>query len=297
MRRLNLGNSAETICLEFPLEWDLSALTGLTLTINDQDANELMAADPVSLYTATALDVESRRYSREITLESGSEDLEMGDHVRIIGVLGYEDHVVKGYDSDDLTAELEDYVDRDFEVGAIVYRLSAVATVDLSDTDMFAAGTELLLIWTPTGTGGPFTQEASISSYRQIDIAGLGRELRDIYPRVYDGLIKPRDRLESIAARARNTIRSRLLIMDSQFEINDIRDQSLLLPAIAAQCAVLWSLNGDKEMEDERKVYRSQISSEIDILSKLDIWVDPDADLVDDPLEKRAHPHIFHKGW
>jgi hypothetical protein len=297
MRHLNLGNSSEIIQLDFPLEWDPSVLTELTLTINDQANNELMAAAEASLYTSTTLENGVSRYDREIVLADESEDLEIGDCVRIVGVLGYEDHTVKGYDVDNLTAELEDYADRDFEVGAAVHRLSAVSTVDLSDTDTFPAGTELVLIWTPTGTGGPFTQTAKISSYQQIDIAGLSSELKDIYPRVYDGLTKPRNRLERVSASARRDIRSRLLIMDSNFDINLIRDQSILIPAVAAQCAVLWAVNGDDDMKEEREVYGLRVASEVDVLSKLSLWVDEDSDLVDDPLEDRTHPHIFHKGW
>ena len=297
MRRLNLGNSSEVIELEFPLEWEPADLTELTLTINDRDGTELMPAETTTLYTATVLDTASYRYCRELTLEAGSDDLEIGDRIRVTGVLGYEDHVVKGYDSVDLTAELEEYVDRDFEEGATIHRLSAIVTVDLSDTDTFPAGEELVLIWTPTGTGGPFTQEASISSYRQIDIAGLTEELEAVYPRAHKALKKPKSRLGRVVARARSDIRSRLLIMDPQFEINDIRDQSILIPAVAAQCAVLWSLNGDDDMDEERKVYRGQVSSEIDVLSKLNLWVDQDDDLVEDQLEERTHPHIFHKGW
>lgn len=298
MRRLNLGNSAEIIRFRYPLEWEPADLTGLTLAINDQAANELMAADAATLYTESALDADANRYARKIVLENGSEDLEIGDLIRIQGILGYEDHTVKGYDSANLTAELEAHIDRDFEAGATVNRLSATIEVDLSDTDVFPAGTMLLLIWTPTGTGGPITQEAIISSYRQIDMSGLSEMMQDIYPRAYKALTTPRDRLKRVAARAVSDIRKRLLIMDDQFEINNIRDMDALLPVVSAQCAVLWTLNGDDDLDEERKTYKAEVDTEIEILSKDDIlWVDVDADLVDDPLEKRAHLHIFHTGW
>ena len=297
MIRLNLGNSAEIIEFRFPLEWDPAALSGLTLTINDQSGNKLADAAAATLYTEAALDSDSRRYSREIVLEDNSDELAVGDPIRLSGILGHEDHTVKGWDSDNLTAELEKYVDRDFAAGSTVNRLSATIEVDLSDTDTFPAGTELLLIWTPTGTGGQCTREAVISAYQQMDLAGLRDEMQDIYPRAYDALTAPRDRLARVASRARGDIRSRLLIMDPAFEINSIRDQDVLVPAIAAQCAVLWTLNGDDDLEMERETYKGQVEAEIDVLSKLNIWVDEDDDLIEDPLENREHNMIFHKGW
>lgn len=298
LRRFSLGNAAEVIDLPYPLEWSPADLTGLTLNINDQDGNELMAADDATLYTEATLSVDSLRYSRDITLTEEDGALAIGDLIRIEGILGYENHTVKGWDADNLTAELEEYIDRDFEAGSTVNRLSATIEVDISDTDVFPAGKQLVLIWTPTGTGGVITEIAVVSSYRQVDIAGLSLELQDVYPRAYKALKEPRDRLARVAARARSDIRKQLLLVDEEFEINNIRDQDAILPAVAAQCAVLWTLNGDEQLEDERKMYLSQVAAEIDTLSKLsELWVDSDSDLVDDPLEKREHPPIFHKGW
>ena len=176
-------------------------------------------------------------------------------------------------------------------------RLSAIATVDLSDEDVFPAGTDLVLIWTPTGTGGPVTDTATISTYQQTELAGLSEELQDVYPRVYDGLTKPKDRLRRVSSRAKGDISKLLMTMDTRFDISKIRDQSLIVPAVAAQCAVLWSMNGDDDIKDERAAYRLQVQTEVEILSKLNIWVDQDGDLVDDPGESRVHPHIFRKGW
>lgn len=295
MRRLNLGNDAETLRLELPIEWNPADLTGLTLTINDQSGNELMVAAAVTLWTPTTLDGAVAACSTSCTLAAGSDDLAPGDGIMVIGAGGRERMVVKGYAA--LVAEVDTIFSLDFADGDDVYGLFGTIEVDLSDTSVFPAGQELLLIWTPAGSGGPITEEAVISSYRQVDIAGLREELRDVYPRAYVGLTVPRDRLERIAARARNDIRKQLLAMDQSLELNTIRDQDLILPAVAAQCAVLWTLNGDDELDNERATFKEQVSAELALISTLDVWGDSDGDLVDDPLERRDHPPVFHNGW
>jgi len=297
MRELNYNSDSEKIRLDYPYQWNPLSITGLTLTINDRDGTELVAATEASLYSETSLDTECRRYSRSITLVSGSGSLDIGDTIRIKGILGFEDHFVKGWDLDNLTAELENFVDRDFESGSTVHKLSATVTVDLSDTDTFTAGKELLLIWEPTGTGAKLTELGIVSQYQQDDLAGFEGEFRDIYPRAYIGLTQPRNRLKNVMTAAQNEVRSMLLERDPRFDISKIRDQDILNPAIMASCAVHWALNGDDRIKDERAEYKSRLSNEIQRLTVLPVWVDTDDDTVQDDGETVAHPYFFSTGW
>lgn len=295
MIRLNLGNDAEVIRFELPLEWNPADLTGLTLAIEDKAGNTLAAAAAATLYTATTLDGAVSATDSSITLADGADALNPGDRILVVGAGGSEQKTVKGYAS--LVAEVDTIFELGYSDGDDVYGLFATIEVDISDTDDFPAGQELLLIWTPAGTGGVQTQEAEVSAYRQIDVAGLAIELQDVYPRAYTGLTTPRYRLGRIAVRAQSDVRKLLLTQDPTCELNQIRDMDIIRPAVAAQCAVLWTLNGDDELTEERKMYREQLATEIDLLAKMPIWHDEDDDGVEDSGEERVHPHYFCKGW
>lgn len=297
MRYLNLGNSAETLRIEFPLEWDPSALTGLTLAINNRDGSELAAAAAVTLWTATTLDGAVAVTATSCTLADGSDELFPGDGIMFSGAGGTERKVVKGYDASTELLEVDSIFERDFSDGDDVYGLFGTIEVDLSNLTTFPAGQKLMLIWSPTGTGGDITELAEIATYMQVDIAGLGEQIRDVWPRAYKGLTVPRDRLKRVARRARNDIRKQLLAINPRFEINLVRDQSVLIEAIAAQCAVIWTLGGDEKLKDERAAAREQVAIEVETLSKLNIWADTDGDGVEDAGETKAHPTTFHIGW
>jgi hypothetical protein len=297
MRTIDYGSDSEILTFEFPQEWNPSDLDGLTIQIADRDGNELLAASAATLYSETTLDSDTSRYSFSIILADGSGALSPGDHIRISGVLGYEDHVVKGWSPSDLTATLEGFIDRDFEAGATINRLCAVADIDVSDTDTFSAGKELVITWTPAGTGSPSTELGIISQHIQVEPEGFALYFRSLYPRAYEGLIKPWGRMDEVKAAAIEEVRDRLLEKDTRFDISLVRDQSILRPAIAAACAVNWTLNGDKNINDERKYYERRLEQCIERLSKLPVWVDLDDDAVQDDDETIAHPQIFYAGW
>jgi hypothetical protein len=129
-----------TVKKQFPRGWDPSALTGVTLQIKDVDGVELQAAAATALYTATSIDGDASRFAYSLTLDSAAGMLVPGDIIRIVGVNGQEDHIVKGWDNTDKVVDLETYINRDFEDNAVVYRLSVIATVDFSNTTTYPAG-------------------------------------------------------------------------------------------------------------------------------------------------------------
>lgn len=290
-----LTNQTTAISLGYPRTWEPADLTEVAFRIDDTDNNELLDDDTASLYTEAALDVAANRYAREITLEAGSEDLEIGDLIRITGVLGYEDHTVKGYDSDNLVAELEEHVDRDFEAGATVHRLSAVATVDLSDTDTFPPGIQMVITWTPTGTGAPLTELYEIESGLQIDVASFTEEFKALYHRAYKALKDPADRLDTIIRLAQNELR--MTLASRLLDIARIKDQRLIAPPLMALVAEMWARDGDKETSDEHQKYTRAYSAALESLCLNPIWVDLDDDGTQDDGEVGSHPVSFERNW
>lgn len=290
-----LTNKDTELRLEYPRTWDVSSLTAVSLQIADFDATELLASTEASLYTEATLDVDSRRYSRSITLNAGSGALAIWDLIRIDGINGYEEHIVKGYDSTNLTAELEDHVDRDFEAGSTVNRMTAIATVDLSDTDVFPAGEQLVITWTPTGTGDSITELAEIETDSQIDVSTFTSEFSALYSRAYDALKKPADRLDTIIRLAQSELR--LDLASRGCDIARIKDSTLISPPLMAKVAEMWARDGDEASNDEFERHSKAYSAALESLCQLPIWVDLDGDGVNDDGETMDHPVYFERVW
>lgn len=288
-------NDTDTLKLVFPLGWDPADLTGVTLAIADKKGNPLQAATAAALYAATGLDGAASRFASSFTLDDAAAALVPGDFIRIAGVNGYEDHVVKGYDPATYTVQVELVLGRDFEDGAAVYRLSAISTVDFSDTDVYPPGIQLVLTWTPTGSGAPFTERAEIDDRVQLDIAEFKADFLALYPRAYKALSEPQDRFERILRMAQDELR---LVLESRgLDSTRLVDQRLLSPPLMATLARYWLVNGDEQMEDERKVIESHYSAQIEQLCRLPVWIDSDIDGVEDADEVSTHPLIFERVW
>ena len=288
-------HSTGMIPLSFPPDWDPSSLTALTLTIADRDGNTLQTATPASLYTPATLGVDAYRYDYSVTLASGAADLLIGDQVRITGVNGYEDHTVKGYAPVTRMVTLEAFVDRDFEMGATLLRLSGTATVDFSNTTTYPAGIQLLLTWTPTGTGSPLTVLAEIESTDSLDIAGFEAEFQAFYPRAWDALHKPEDRFDKLLKIAKERLYTALRIRG--VDVARIKDQRVLSYPLMLLLAEVWTANGDEDLADERAWISKAYSAAIEELYQSTIWVDADNDNVEEDEETQDHPSVFYKVW
>ena len=289
------SHQTTVIPLSFPLSWDPSDLSSVTLQIADVDGNELQAATGVSLYTATTLAEDVHVYEDSITLADDAEGLSIGDHIRITGIYGYEDHVVKGFDTETKLVTLERATEIDFEEGAFVYRLSAIATVDFSNTDTYPSGIQLVLTWTPTGTGSPITEQAEVEGFAQVDVAGLAADLQVMFPRAYEALKSPADRLDRMVRICTEEIRDALAIRGC--DIARIKDQRRLTPLISAAVAYHWSLNGDVALQDERETLGQYYSATLENFAKLPLWVDLDGDGKQEEGETQDYPLFFERNW
>lgn len=279
----------------FPRTWDPASLTAVSLQIKDVAGTELQAATPAALYTATSLDGDVSRFATEVTLDAGAGALKPGDLIRIVGINGYEDHTVKGWDGTNKVAQLEFHVDRAFEDNAVVYRLSAVSTVDFSNTTTYPAGTQLVLVWTPTGSGSSFTELAEIETRLQVDVASFTADFKALYPRAYDALSVPADRLDSIIRLALDELR--LTLLSRSLDMSRIVDQRLISPPLMALVARYWTINGDDDLEDERRVIDAAYSAAVEQLCNLPIWEDHDGDKILDDGEVLDHSAQFERVW
>ena len=288
-------NDTTSIELQYPRSWDPFALTGATLQVADTDGTEIMAATAASRYTQTELADDAARYTRTLELDAAAADLQIGDLIHIEGVNGYEIHTVRGYDPTNKIATTELPINRAFETGATVDRLSVICTVDFSDTDVFAPGTQIVLTWTPAGTGAPFTLLAEIEADDQINLAEFTKDFQALWPRAYSALKDPADRFDIVIRLAQDELR--MTLASRGLDIARVKDQRLLNPPLMTLVARYWALNGDERLEDERKLINSMLSASIEALCKLPIWVDHDGDGILDDGEEQSHPVIFERAW
>jgi len=266
----------------------------VTLTIYDTAGVELLAADDLTLYTATTLDGAVARFLSTITLDSGADDLLIGDSILLCGIGGDEVMRVKGYDTTNQVVELEEILDNAYADGDAVYGLFGDINVDTSDTDVFAAGKVVTLKWIPSGSGAPVVESAQIAK-TILDISGLRAQFKDIYERAYDAYKEPNDKFNRMVKAAKLEIDAELNA--NGLQMDRIVDQSRIAPVIMAKMAHMWTYNGDEAKLDEREFLTTDYNAKLALLLKDPIWADHDQDLVEDEAEVTSHEHIFERGW
>jgi len=294
MRQLPYASSAAPLRFLFPEEWDPKLVTAVSLTVNDRDADELIAAANATLYTATTLDVDADRFAQQLTLVAGAGNLDIDDPILIEGVAGDEIRRVEGFDDTNKIARLERILDKDHEAGDTVRGLFGDISVNLSTVTTFTKGLVVTLVWTPTGHGLPITEQAQIAA-SALDLMGLRQEFKDVYPRAYDAFTLDVDKLDGIAAIAERRVARDLRA--ENLDIQRVVDQDEIRDAVMAQMTIIWLLNGDDDKEYELKVLSGEYGRQLASIMALPIWTDDDQDGIEDEEEFSDHDHIFLKGW
>ena len=293
---ITLTQKQNAAVIEFPSTWDPTTITDVKLHILDPSDGTVIENDiESSLYTATALVSTAARYTRNLVLAPTSEALSIGDPIRILGTAGAEDHRVAGYDATTKAVILTKPTDRGFEIGASVYRLSASAVIDLADTVTYPAGKRLILKWVPEGSGAPYTEVAEVEEFDQTHLSGLRGALEAFYPRTYDALTVPEDRIPRFERAAIEELR--LELHTRGLDIARVRDQAILLPTLSALIAYRQVIPGDYRTEDERRELGKNYALTLARLCKHPVWEDSDGDLTEDVDETSARRLVLRRSW
>jgi hypothetical protein len=297
MRQIPHGESAVPVHFEFPVEWNAKTVTGVTLTIQDTSGNELLAADALTLYTATTLDGDVARFLKTLTLDAAAGDLSRGDKILIEGVSGDEFAIVEGYDSTAKQVEIEQTLNLAHEDGDAVRGAFGDIEVDFSDADDFPAGRELLFIFTPAGSGDSEVTQLAEVAVSSLNIQGFESRFRLIYKRAYESFTRPVRIFDEMVDEARRRLRTDLLAHQPPLDIERVVDQDLIAPALMAKMAILWCLEGDDDKKEERETLANSYDKEFSKLCALPIWEDKDQDRTKTDEEVSDHEPIFTKGW
>ena len=294
MRQIRYNHASNILRFEYPVEWKGEDVSAITLTITDMDGTELLAAQSLTLYTATELDGAVAQYLGEITLDSGAGELSQGDPLLLAGAAGAERHFVAGYDATGYVVTLEDTLKSAHEDADAVYGLWGNYTLDTTTVATWTAGLVFTLKWTPTGSGQPTTELAQIAK-TVVDIEGLAKRWSTVFSRAYDYYTKKDDRLEVILQEAEMYVIKEL--ESAQLDVNRIVDQDVISMAIMCKVAHFWTLQGDEKLKDEREAMSAEYTKEIKIVKGLPIWVDQNQDLIEDDGEVEKHTHKFKRRW
>ncbi len=292
MTQIRYNHASNILRLGYPAAWDPKLITGVTLTITDRDADELLDATALTLYTSTTLDGAVERFADEIVLDSGAGSLSPGDHLLLSGVEGDEHVVVKGYDSSTYTAQLEAILDNAYADGEAVYGCWGTYTLDTTTVATWTAGLVVTLTWTPTGAGQPITWEAQIAK-SSLDLSGLRLEFQDRFPRAHKAFVVTSDRFDRIAEQAERDLRYR---HEATIDIDRAVDQARLNRAVMAEMAYIWTLSGDEKIADEYQRIMTERDEANRVLAN-PFWVDGNQDLEEDAGETTTHDETPVSGW
>lgn len=293
MRQLRY-NATVPLRIEFPYGWYVTALSGLTLTVLDDNGVELLAADAATLYTATTLDSAATQYTSQLVLAAGAGNPSVGDAFYVLGPNGGETVRVKGYETSTKTIETDEILENAYDAGDDVYGMFGDYSLDLTTVATYTAGKIITLLWTPAGTGTPITELAQIAK-TALDIVDLEKRFSTLYPRAYHAFTAPVRKVDEMAAEAETAVTMELEAVG--LDIQRLIDQSIMTPAIMAKMACLWLLNGDEDKRDEREFICKEYDKQIGILKQLPLWTDQDQDLAQDAGEVAVYDWAPERTW
>lgn len=296
MKQIVYGSSAAPLRIEYPPDWDPTAISGLTVTVMDRSGNELLSAQAATRYTATSVDGAVDRYSDNFTLDSGAGALSIGDPILLVGDAGKETKYIKGWDNSNKIVEIEGYTDLEYADNDSVYGCFATYALDISNTTTYTAGIIITVLWTPAGTGEPFTQQVQVSK-TALAIEGLEKLFRGRWERAYNAFTQPDNRFEEMAEMAQEELINDLMAENPGIDIHRLIDQDTAKWAVMAQMAWIWALSGDENKEDEREIIGAELEKQKKNLTARFLWLDNNQDFIEDDDETTSYQWTPTRGW
>lgn len=183
--QITYEDSSFELLFDFPIQWDVDAITSVTLTIEDYSGNELLAATAATLWDGVIEEGEDYAvgdYPMEIDVTDDPDDVDPreGCRYRIVSSGGIVEDVVcarwENKATYDFTIHLKEELKLAHTAGDTVKGCYAVKSVDFSDTDDYPRGKTLRLIWTPDSDDAAVVETAVVGSteFAQPDISKAG---------------------------------------------------------------------------------------------------------------------------
>lgn len=280
-----------------PDSWGVSNISKVTLRLLNRSGVTLLSAE-VDPSPADVVAKDSPVYSDTITIDTdidpAPEPYVKGDPLSIVSAWGRNLVSVKGYAPETGEITVDELLDGGVSAGSGVYRRFFDFEVDLSDPSAFVPGSPVTLEW-----GCPefpsVTELAELALYDQLSIPDFEKKFERLYPRAYDGLKRPIDRLADVYAAAVDTLRVKLL--RNLLDVSRVRDVEFLRPVLMILCCRMWAANADGDLADERKNIEKQLAEAYQDLISAPVWVDADGNLTEETVETTDHSNFFERRW
>lgn len=289
-------NSASNVMrFNFPVQWDPQLVTSATVTVANTDGTELLAATAATLQATTATRADVDRFSTTIPIDAAyAGTISIGDKLKIIGVGGSEVVIVKGYDSTARNVVIDNVLRNEYESGDAVYPMYATYMLDTTTVADYPNGLNFRVTWTPTGAGNA-TDEMYQVLQTVLELGDFEGKFRSLYPRAHDVLSKTPGRFDDAVEEAE--LRLYTDLKGDNMDMYQIKDQRVIAPVMRALAAYLYTLNGDKDIDDEREALKIDYQDRLQALKRLPIWVDINLDGIKDDEEITTHQTTFERGW
>jgi hypothetical protein len=263
MQKIHYESDSQILRLEFPFSWDVSSLSEVNLTIRDTQGNILDADIACTLWTASELVGAVSQYDRSIILAADCDALSPGDWL----TLDNENVKVLQYSSTLREVTLCDPLRYDHEDECPVYGRFATCEIDVSNTDIFAKGLQLVLSWQPD-VGFPVEELGEILT-NTVQIPGLDETVNQLTAEL---------RLRGIF-------------------IDRVVDKNFLIPCLLSKMRWLTLLNGDLSYNDERQVAQAEYQRQFELVCASPIWQDVNQDQKKSDSEVDSHQMYFERGF
>lgn len=296
LRQIPYGANDVSLAFNMPPSWDVSQVDGVTVQVADKAGTEVIATDDCTLYAGSTLAIDVFQFDETITLDASAESPLPGEMLTIVGGNAIESVIVKAYDSTTKIVTLESFLQNDFDAGAAIYGNTVEYTADVSDTTVFTAGKTFVATWTPSGSGTPIKTFLQITKF-EADTSNLEVRFSALYPRAYEAFKRPVDKFQRMVTEAQSRIEVEML--SAQMDYNRIVGEPVLPQLLMAKMAMMWVLNADEDLEDERKVINTDYANLFAVLKSLPIWTDTNQDGIKNETigEFTSHNHIFGRSW
>lgn len=283
MKQIKYGDDSHTLRCEYPEAWDAASITGVEISIDTVGGTAILAATAATLYTATTLGSACTHGDEYIELAEGASAPAKGDRLWISSSASGpgEQVIVNYYDSSNRYVFTERELQHSHASGAAVKGQFATYAMDVSDTDTYIKGYEMVVTWDPSTDDFPYTDHYVIAG-AAIGAPGFWRDFQAMYPVEYD----MRGGRDLVAFESQIRKRFAHELMSRQLNPDRIIDQDKIEPGVVLFARFLMMSGQDQTMYDRAK---EEWVEWLKTLAADPIWQDLDQDGDIDSDEEEAH--------
>lgn len=288
-RQVPYNNSAATLRLEYPPNWDAQTITGINIQITDREGTDLLAATAATLWTATTTAAAAAVGDQTITLTSAT--LVPGDVLEIAASAdGPQERVtVYNYNSSTKVATLARSLTKAHTSGTAVKGAFATYDLDTSTTATWTKAKQLLIKWIPAGSDDFEVHELGEVSTSRLLIPDFEQRFRALYAREARTVSQRKSEAPFADLHSEAIEYLSVSLLSRGLLVERIQDVALAAPTVLTYARYLVNLDGGDRYAAEITTSLSEHNRQFELLCNLPIWTDDDQDEIRDEAEIDDH--------